>query len=386
MTAPGTELTAYADELGVERLQRKPILDRMDERQLALIMTALAISENERDPITKGEIGHFLELCASYGLDPFAREAWIAKSKQGKLLIMVGRAGLRKIVNRNGLKMRSAVIYAKDEYSVEFIEGPEDAKPGEWEAHGRAPFHRVTHVQRGIGESRGAVVGAWARVIVRESRVEAGWFDAPLSEYMPANVSIYSPWSKQVSAMIKGAVERQAAAEATPLGGLLAEGEDESANAAATVGAGDAPVVSVELPSDVEAVVEAGKINGHERYGNRARVAMEIGGQSVEATAAYVRDAWVAMGRDPEPQPEGETITDAVVVDAEPVVEPERPASADRAESLRANAAALREEADAMMVGDTGGSLKGECDAMRAEAEAIEAEADAIEGGQEAML
>jgi hypothetical protein len=85
----------------MERFQRLPIIDRIDPRQLDLIKRTVAIAEGAQ-AITNAELGHFLELCAVYGLDPFAREAWIAKSKSGKLLIMVGRDGLRKVAKGEG--------------------------------------------------------------------------------------------------------------------------------------------------------------------------------------------------------------------------------------------------------------------------------------------
>jgi hypothetical protein len=295
--SPGSEL-AHADELGIDRLQRRPIIDRIDSRQLALIKATLAISESEQHPITDAEIGHFLELCALYGLDPFAREAWIAKSKSGKLLIMVGRMGLRKIVQRAHLKMRSAAVYAKDTYAVEYIDNPADAKDGEWEAHGRAPFHRVEHKQRGIGETRGSVIGAWARVSDPKTGREAGWFDAPLSEYMPANASPYSPWLKQTSAMMRGAVERQAATEATTLGGFVMEGEDESADARETIGygpgSGEGPGWGEMAPDQVEAVqavIARAKALGHGGYSDEPTIQQRLNGQSFSVVEQWIADA-----------------------------------------------------------------------------------------------
>jgi hypothetical protein len=292
----------HADELGIDRLQRRPIIDRINSRQLALIKATLAISESEQHPITDAEIGHFLELCALYGLDPFAREAWIAKSKTGKLLIMVGRMGLRKIVQRAHLKMRSATVYAKDAYAVEYIDNPADAKEGEWEAHGRAPFHRVEHKQCGIGEARGVVVGAWARVSDPKTGREAGWFDAPLSEYMPANASPYSPWSKQTSAMMRGAVERQAATEATTLGGFVMEGEDESANARETVGygpgSGEGPGwgdMEPDLIERIQGVIARAKALGHGGYSDEPTIQQRLHGQPPERVHAWIVDALGAL-------------------------------------------------------------------------------------------
>lgn len=212
---PGVELVPH----GLARLQRRPIIETVDEKTLGLIASQIAQGCN------RGEIGHFLELCAHYDLDPFAKEAWCAKSKTGKLLIMVGRDGLRKIAHRQDLRVDGDVVRAEDFYEVEFIDAADYARPGEWEANGSAPFHRVSHKHNGMGKQRGDIVGAWCRVKDPAGR-ERGWFEAPIEEYKPSGASDYSPWSKQVGVMILAAAERQALRQATPLGGLLAEGED----------------------------------------------------------------------------------------------------------------------------------------------------------------
>lgn len=300
MTAPGTDIEALPapapDETGLERLQRRPIIDRIDQRQLALIKKTLAVAEGDQ-AITDAEIGHFLELSAAYGLDPFAREVWIAKSKSGKLLIMVGRDGLRKIVNDNGLVMRGAAIFEKDTFVAEWVDSPADAKEGEWQAHGSAPFTRVTHKRGGFGEERGKVIGAWARVHDARSKVERSYFDAPITEYMPNNVSVYSPWSKQVSAMMLGAVERQAARQATPLGGLLADGEQytvESTATELTAGEGDGSEpgwhgIDAGRVEQLELIL--GRAEGYKfpGFGDRATLQMRLNHQSPLAV-----DEWIA--------------------------------------------------------------------------------------------
>jgi hypothetical protein len=359
----------------MERFQRLPIIDRIDPRQLDLIKRTVAIAEGAQ-AITNAELGHFLELCAVYGLDPFAREAWIAKSKSGKLLIMVGRDGLRKVVDRNGLKMRGATIYAKDHFEVAHVDSPADATPGEWEAHGSEPFHRVAHRQKGIGAERGAVVGAWARVVERRTGAERGYFDAPLSEYLPANVSQYSPWSKQVSTMMLGAVERQAARQATPLGGLLAAGEDESANAARTIGAGvgsgEAPEwrgLTSEQIARAEAVFAKAREVGHAGLSDEASRRMELNGQPSDVIEARL-SAW-------ERELEGmEPVADAEVV-PEPEREPETP------ESLEAQAIELLARADAAEADGEGAAaarLGERAEELHARAETLRGEQGALEG------
>jgi hypothetical protein len=135
VSSPSRAVVTADSEIGLERLQRAPVIDRIlsspgGAQQLALIKATVAPG------CTDAEVGHFLELCSAYGLDPFAREAWCAKGKP-----------------RNG----------------------------------------------------------------------------------------YSPWGKQVSAMMLGAVERQSIRQATPLGGIMAEGEDLSIvdSTAVDIGAGE---------------------------------------------------------------------------------------------------------------------------------------------------
>jgi RecT family len=197
---------AEITETGLERFRQKPVIDRIEPRTLELIQKTIAVN------CAPAEIGHFLELCAHYQLDPFAREAWIAKSKSGKLLIMVGRDGLRRIAQRNGIHLDGDVVRANDEFAIQRT------------ADGN---RTVTH-SYGKPSDRGEIVGAWAEC--REGGPEGrsmGYFYAPLEEYQPASRDAYSPWSKQVGVMILGAAERQAVRQATPLSGLLAEGEDE---------------------------------------------------------------------------------------------------------------------------------------------------------------
>lgn len=219
---PGTELVRAPH--GLERLQRRPVIDTIDAKTLQLIAAQIAPG------CSRGEIGHFLELAAHYDLDPFAKEVWCAKGRgdNARLLIMVGRDGLRKIAKRQGLEPAGDVVRAEDDYEVEYIDRAADSKPGEWEANGGAPFHRVTHGRKGMGEQRGVIVGAWCRVREDATGRERGFFEANIGEFKPkdARKLQYSPWGSQESVMILAAAERQALRQATPLGGLLAEGEE----------------------------------------------------------------------------------------------------------------------------------------------------------------
>ena len=287
---------AVREAPGLERMRSAPIIDRVDVRTLALIKSQVAKGCND------AEVGYFLELAAHYDLDPVAHEIWCAKDKKGRLLIMVGRDGLRKIAQRQGLYIDGDVVHQKDEFSVT-----------------RSEHGRVVHHSYGVPESRGPIVGAWCEVQDAAGR-SVGYFYAPLSEYKPSGASEYSPWSKQTSVMILAAAERQALRQATPLSGLLAEGEDESANAIST-GHGDGSEpgwgsLSVEQATAIERVISRAQALGHAGLSDRATAQMTLSGQSEEVVAMWIDqrrqelDAFegriVAQGPQETPAPEDE--------------------------------------------------------------------------------
>jgi len=270
--APSTDLVAH-DDAGLDRLSRRPIIDSVDSRTLTLIKAQVAKN------CTDAEVGYFLELAAHYDLDPFAREIWCAKDDKpnARVLIMVGRDGLRKIAQRQGLHIDGDVVRAQDEFKVT-----------------RGEHGRVVHHAYGLPEQRGGIVGAWCDVTDGSGR-SVGYFYAPLSEYKPANVNQYSPWAKQTSVMILAAAERQALRQATPLSGLLAEGEDESAKAIGTgTGNGEEPgwgSTSVESAAQVEAVLERARALGHSGLSERATAQMGLAGQPDSVIAMWCEQA-----------------------------------------------------------------------------------------------
>jgi hypothetical protein len=294
-----------SEEFGLERLARRPVIDRIlsepdGKQSLDLIRNTVAKG------CTDAELAHFLELCSAYGLDPFAREAWCVKSNTGRLLIMVGRDGLRKIAQRNGLELEGDVVHANDTFGYE--------RRVDENGH---PFHDVTH--RVEAFDRGAILGSWCRAWERKTRIERGFFVAPLSEYLPANVPPQSPWNKQTSAMILAAAERQAARQATPLGGLLAEGEDESANASRTIaageGSGEGPGwgdMDPELAGRVIAVITRAQKAGLSLFADEPTIQMRLVGRPVDVVEQWLEDATAQLA-----------IIEDPIVDADVVDEPE---------------------------------------------------------------
>ncbi len=203
------------------------------------------------------ELHFFLQLASRYDLDPFARECWCVKSPgkdggAGRLLIMVGRDGLRKIARNQGLVIDGDVVHENDVFRV---------------IRAADGLRAVHHEYQGSAEKRGEIVGAWCEVRrpLRRQIVGGsghvtggevmGFYFAPLSEYLPTseNKLKYSPWGSQRSVMILAAAERQALRQATPLSGLLAEGEvDLNLEVAAEGFDAEGTVDILPLPEDPE--------------------------------------------------------------------------------------------------------------------------------------
>jgi hypothetical protein len=296
MTTEPSALPDLSRETSLERLQHKPIIDLVDERTLTLITKQIA------PDCTHAEVGHFLELCAHYDLDPFAHEAWCAKSEGGRLLIMTGRDGLRKIAQRNGLHVDCDVVREHDELSI--CRTPDG---------NRTVAHSYTNMSE-----RGEVVGAWAEV--RQggpTGTPKGYFYAPLSEFMPSPLHPKSVWAKQVSIMILAAAERQAIRQATPLGGLLVYGEDELVSAYeradVTAATGSGETLGLDLPPAVEELMALASELGHAAYADRASIEMIVGGQSGEFV-----DQWVANAHDDLDQLEKRREAESVTVEPPP--------------------------------------------------------------------
>jgi hypothetical protein len=204
-------------------LDRPLIFYTMDEGRLALIRHKVSSGKRAVMP-TDEELAGFLELLDKYDLDVMAAEARLSKTQprnggEPKLLVMVGRNGLRKIARRNGLDLAGDVVHAKDRFKVKWHRDPQT----------KARELMIEHEYEGVGEeARGPILGAWAESWDRETGRQMGYFFAPVEEYKPTdpNALLYGPWGHQESVMILTAAERTALRQATPLGGLLADGEE----------------------------------------------------------------------------------------------------------------------------------------------------------------
>lgn len=202
----------------VELMQRQPIYDTIDEQMLVVVQNTVA--KDASGP----EISMFLEVCARFDLDPFAKEVWCAVSNpdnasKRRVLIMVGRDGLRKVAHRAGLEIRSDVVRKNDHFAVKHTK---DRR--------KVITHEYAVMEPGVETPenwRGDIVGAWAEVYDPETGESKGFNYSPMVEYRPTSEAKlkFSPWGTQESVMIMAAAERNALRQATPLGGLLSEGE-----------------------------------------------------------------------------------------------------------------------------------------------------------------
>jgi hypothetical protein len=260
-----------------------PAYDSIDKRRLELIRKTVAKGA------TDAELASFLELAKKYDLDPFAHEVWCAISQRDggnrNVLIMVGRAGLRKIAQRQGLRIDGDVVRQNDEFAV--MRQPDRTR-------------LIKHCyEEGPGpnaeKGRGPIIGAWAEVYDDEG--QRGYFYAPLSEYKPTNPKKlqYSPWGSQESTMILAAAERQAIAMATPLGGLHAEGETPAltGSVAPELDAAQEP----ELPDAALLVVQHAVETGHAQLSDPATVAMMVGGMTDESLKAWAVESHAELDR-----------------------------------------------------------------------------------------
>lgn len=247
-----------------QALTKPPVFDDVPARQIALLKSTVA--KGATDP----ELATFLELARKYDLDPFAHEVWCAISQRDggnrNVLIMVGRAGLRKIAQRQGLRIDGDVVRENDLFMV-------DRKPDGTRGVG----HKYG---MGKDEKRGSILGAWCEVVEQNGR-QRGFFFAPIEEYKPTNPNKlkYSPWGSQESTMILAAAERQAIAMATPLGGLHVESE-----AAAPVREfGSTLEETLALPPEAMLVIEHASTVGHAQLSDPATVAMMVTGLTPES-------------------------------------------------------------------------------------------------------
>jgi phage recombination protein Bet len=200
-----------SSEQALARVERGAVTERRrgdwSEEQINLIASTVA------EGATRAQLMMFLELAATYNLDPFAREIWCAvpknqdgSSRTDKVMIMVGRDGFLKIAQRHPdyEGMDADVVYANDKFQVESVEGK------------RLISHSYT-------QDRGAPVAAYC-VVHRTGRLPT-YFYAAMSDFKPNSPSVHSQWSKGPSTMILKCAEAGALRRAFSITGIVAEEE-----------------------------------------------------------------------------------------------------------------------------------------------------------------
>lgn len=163
-----------------------------------------AIKATVAKDCSDAELVMFLEVCARYGLDPFAKQAYAAKMGGGGVSIIVSRDGLLAHAHRQPdfVRLDCDVVRKGDTFEVAFINGERQVKHG-----------------YGDPTARGEVIGAWAMVERRDHG--STYFYAPLEEYKRS-----SPiWGKHPSAMILKVAESYALRKAYSISGIVGEAE-----------------------------------------------------------------------------------------------------------------------------------------------------------------
>ncbi len=260
-----------------------PHIDRLSKRRLEFLRATVAKNASNAD------LGMFLELCAKYDLDPFAGEIWLATPENGRVLLMVGRAGLRKIAMRQGMVIDGDVVRERDRFEV-----VRNADRSRTITHAYAEVTEKPAAGAVAPTSRGRIVGAWAEVYDAQGE-QRGFFFALMSEYRPTSEGKlkHTPWGAQESTMIRAAAERQALAQATPLGGIVAEGELDRVQERRQLGAGTGSGVAdgVPLPPSVLEVMRRAALAGHAGLADRASVELQVAEQPEEFVLVWVREA-----------------------------------------------------------------------------------------------
>lgn len=255
------ELVAAAPATGIEQRRR----GSFDPGQMELIRATVAKDANP------GELAMFLEICARYQLDPFAKQIWCAKMGGSGITIMVSRDGLLALANRDPDfdGMDGDVVRANDRFNK--LHSPE----------GVAIEHEVVHASPA---DRGEVVGAWA-VVYRAGR-RPTYFFAVLDQYKKGG---QSPWGKQLDAMILKVAESMALRKAFSISGVVGEDEVAHKKTRAITESGEAKSPEIEWPEDEELAAELK--SGFNALGyTQAKMRLKVNGKSEDELRALVKE------------------------------------------------------------------------------------------------
>jgi phage recombination protein Bet len=256
------QLAVQANQTGIEARRR----GNFDPGQMDLIRATVAKDANP------AELAMFLELCARYQLDPFAKQIWAAKmgGQNGPITIMVSRDGLLSLANRSAdfEGMDGDVVRENDGFNKRH--SPE----------GVAIDHEVSEADI---DKRGKIVGAWA-VVYRTGR-RPTYFFAPFGQYAKTG---NNPWGKQTDAMILKVAESMALRKAFSISGVVGEDEMTPQRSAITAG-GAAASPEVEWPEDeelAESLRSAFRALGY----TKAKIRLKVNGKTHDELKALLAD------------------------------------------------------------------------------------------------
>ena len=135
---------------------------------------------------TDEELYMFMQIASMYGLNPFMKEIWFVKNKDGSFMIMTSRDGYLTIAKQNPKfsKCQSMAVYENDDFEVEMTMG------------------EVTNITHKFKQTeRGKLIGAYA--VLKTTDHNNLMCYVPYKEYAK-NTPV---WRSYPSAMIRKVAE-----------------------------------------------------------------------------------------------------------------------------------------------------------------------------------
>ena len=145
------------------------------------------------------ELYMFLQVASMHNLNPFMKEIWFVKNKDGSVMIMTSRDGYLKIAKQdlNFHKCQSMAVYENDEFNVEMTMG------------------EVTNITHKFKQSeRGKLIGAYAILKTKDHNNLIAYMS--YKEYAK-NTPV---WRTYPSAMIRKVAENDVLKRFTNINGL----------------------------------------------------------------------------------------------------------------------------------------------------------------------
>lgn len=156
-----------------------------------------------KNTVAKGttdlELGYFLTLANSVGLNPFKKEIWCYKDGKGNVLIFAGRDGFLSAAQKNNAfnGIRSSYVCAKDQFQIDI------------------PNNKIAH-SFGV-TARGDIIGAYAIAFRKSGEPTIVWAD-----FKTYNKG-FNAWKSHPGEMIVKVAEANALKKAFGLSGFESE-------------------------------------------------------------------------------------------------------------------------------------------------------------------